>query len=130
MSATVRKALLVTVLLGLAGGAAAAPRLEPLVVGWERIFRLEWEVAERRAEPVVHGHIVNDSPYTVTAVRLLVEGLDPAGAIVAQQISWLPGDLTPFSRAPFEASAPGRHAAYRVRVFAFDRLESNGRVVP
>lgn len=105
---------------------ASARQLEPLVVGWEQVFRLEWEVGERRQRPVLRGHVANDSPYTMTGVRLLVDGLDAGGRIVAQKVSWVPGDLSPFSWVPFEASAPGHHPGYRVRVFAFDRLEADG----
>lgn len=115
-----------TVLLALASGCASADRLEPRVVGWEQIFRLEWDVEERRDPPVISGYLANDSPYTVTAVQLLVEGLDETGSVVDQRLSWVPGILAPFSRHYFEAPAPGAYPQHRVRVFAFDRVERNG----
>lgn len=109
-----------------ADGGAKAP-LEPLVLGWEQIFKLDWELEERRGRLVLRGYLVNDSPYSIARVRLLVDGLDDSGGIVAQRISWFLGDLMPFSRGFFEAPVPGRHPKYQVRVFAYDRVESNGR---
>jgi hypothetical protein len=107
--------------------ARGAERLEPLMPGWERFFKLDWEIGERRGRPVVSGYLANDSPYEVTGVRLLVDGLDEAGAIVAQGVSWVPvGRLGPFSRVYFEAPAPGRHPRYQVRVFSYDRIERDG----
>lgn len=112
--------------LGLVAGSAARP-LEPLVVGWEQIFKLEWEAAERQGEPVVRGYLVNDSPYTLTRVQLLVDALNEAGGIVAQRVSWVGGDLAAFTRVFFETPAPRRAPRYQVRVFAFDRVEADGK---
>ena len=107
------------------GGWSAA--LQPMVVGWEGIFKLDWEVKERRGKQVVSGYLRNDSPYAVTSVQLLVDALDPAGAVIAQKVGWAnAGALEPFSRAYFELPTPGPGASYRVRVFAFDRVESGG----
>src|SRR5437016_2594726 len=81
-------AMLLTVLVLSVPSRAAPATLEPLVAGWEDVFKLDWQVSERRGAPVVHGDVVNASPYTVTAVQLLVEALDAGGAIVAQKIVW------------------------------------------
>jgi hypothetical protein len=113
---------------GVAGSQGREKTLYTLVPGWERVFKIDWEVSERRGQPMVGGYLVNDSPYTVSHVRLLVDGLDDKGAVVAQRISWVPGStLTPFSRVSFEVPAPGRHPKYQVTVFAYDRIESDGR---
>ena len=106
---------------------STATVLEPLVVGWERIFKLQWEVGDRRGTPVVSGYLVNDSPYRVTAVRLLIDALDGSGTVVAQKIGWAnAGTMEPFTRASFELPLPPVPAAtYRLRVFAFDRVESD-----
>jgi hypothetical protein len=109
---------------GAPSGAATDKLLDPLVPGWEQIFKLDWQVGERRGNPVLNGYLVNDSPYPVTAIRLLVDALDEGGNVVAQRVTWLPGGtLTPFSRTYFEVPAPGLSAKYQVRVFAFDRIE-------
>jgi hypothetical protein len=102
---------------------SSARLLEPMVLGWERIFKLDWE-ATPDPRATVRGYLVNDSPYTINRVQLLVEGLDTSGNIVWQRVSWVPGALSPFSRAYFIEPAPEPAAAYRVRVFAYDRIEA------
>jgi hypothetical protein len=110
---------------------AEAKVLDPLVAGWEHIFKVDWEVSEHRGRPVLSGHLENGSPYTLTQIRLLVEGLDEAGGIVSQRIVWVPiGTLMPFGRTYYEAPVPGRHAKYQVRVFSFDRIETDGSSLP
>jgi len=131
---SLRSAVLVVarLALGPAVTGAAAALLEPLVVGWEDIFKLDWQAEPHGGRPVVSGHIMNDSGYPVTRVQLLVEALDDRGAVVRQTVDWLPGGgLEPAARAYFEVPAPGSASAYRVRVFAFDRIESpSGENVP
>jgi hypothetical protein len=97
--------------------------LEPLEPSWERIFKLQWEIGERRGEPVITGYLMNDSPYDVERIRVLVEGLDESGAIAAQRLTWVLGQITAFSRVYLEAPVPGRYPRYQVRVFAYDRIE-------
>jgi hypothetical protein len=112
-----------------AGGAlspATGKVLEPMVVGWERIFKIDWQATDSKGRPVVHGYLLNDSPYIVTKIQLLVEGLDDSDRIVGQRVAWVPGDLTPFTRVYF--STPAEPAPkYRVRVFAYDRIEAPSR---
>jgi hypothetical protein len=106
------------------GSRAADKLIEPLVVGWERFFKLDWEITERRGQAVVGGYIVNDSPYSVGYIRLLLDALDAGGGVVAQQTNWVAGELTPFSRVYFEIPAEQRIPSYRVRILAFDRIEA------
>jgi hypothetical protein len=113
--------------LALSATASQARVLEPMVWGWEQIFKLDYQAGEDRGKPVVHGYVINDSPYTITRVQLLVEGLDAGDAVVAQRVMWVPGDFTPFSRRYFEAASPQPAQKYRVRVFAFDRIEAPTR---
>jgi hypothetical protein len=120
-------ALILLSAVGLTAARSSGKALEPMVVGWERIFKLDWQATERGGAPVLQGYLVNDSPYLVTRIQLLVEGLDPSGDVVGQRVAWMPGTLTPFSRAYFSEAAPRPASAYRVRVFAFDRVESPSR---
>ncbi len=103
----------------------SAAILEPLDVGWDRFFKLDWQVSQRHGRPVVNGYLVNSSPYRVTKIRLLVDALSPTGEVVGQQVSWVGGgDVGPFSRVYFEVPAPrDGSSTYRVRVFTFDRVE-------
>lgn len=111
-------------------GVAQAPKepadgeLHPLLPGWERFFRVDWESVERRGRTLVQGYVVNDSPYTVTRMQLLVDALGADDGVVAQSVSWVVGTLTPFSRLYFEVPVPRPAVKYRVRVFAYDRIEA------
>lgn len=116
--------LLVLATLAPAAEVRGARLLAPMVAGWEQVFRLDWEAAERRGRPVVRGYLVNQSPYTIGRVQLLVDGLDQAGGVIAQGVSWAgAGSLEPFTRMYFEVPAPAPAPRYQVRVFAYDRVE-------
>jgi len=117
-------ALLLVALLPLTADTAA---LQPLMPGWERIFRIDVKPGERKGKPVLRGDLVNDSPYTVARVRLLADALDGSGNIVAQRIEWIPRVMGPFSSQYFEIPAPGPAAAYRVQVFDYERIERGDR---
>jgi hypothetical protein len=106
----------------------AAGVVEPHIPGWERWFRVEWQVAERSGRPILRGSLQNESPYTMMMVLLLVEALDAGGRVVAQRVEWAaPGALTPFSRTWFDVGAPAPAPQYRVRVYSFERLEAPSR---
>ena len=114
-------------LLSLYAGIASADRqLTPLVIGWEQFFKVEWEAGERKGRPVVQGYIKNDWGMTAANVRLLVDGLDPSGQVVSQTVGWLGTQLTPGTRAYFEVPVKQPTPAYRVSVFAFDFVQTNG----
>jgi len=109
-------------------GAGAAPRtLQPMVLGWEQIFRVEWDHGDRWGREQVQGYLVNASPYTITRARLLLESLDERGETVAQTLLWIPDALTPFTRVYFESAPAQRAPRYRVRVFDFDQIVAGGR---
>jgi hypothetical protein len=114
------------VLLAAGAGAAADQRLTPLVIGWEQFFKIEWEAGERKGRPIVQGYIKNDWGTTAANVRLLVDGLDPSGQIVSQTVGWLGSQLTPGARLYFEVPVAQPAPAYRVSVFAFDFVQTNG----
>lgn len=102
----------------------ASQHLVPLVAGWERFFTLSWSVSEVRGQPVVDGYISNDFGFSAMKVRLLAEGLDEAGRVVSQQVSWLGTELAAGTRQYFEIPIRQRASSYRVSVFAYDWLQS------
>ena len=111
----------------LQGGAtpATSRELRPLDFGWEQYFSITWEPSQRRGRAEVAGYVENTSPYDLANVRVLVDSLDGDGHLVAQQVGWVPGELHGGSHRYFEVPvAPA--AAYRVRVFSYDRLEAAG----
>ncbi|HXG02447.1 MAG TPA: hypothetical protein VNO23_03395 [Candidatus Binatia bacterium] len=106
----------------------AADIVEPHMPGWERWLRVDWQVIQRNGRPVLHGSLRNESPYTMTAIQLLVESLDADGRVVAQRVAWAsPGSLEPFSRTWFDVGVPATAPQYRVRVYTFERLEAPSR---
>jgi len=105
-------------------GSATAARLEPLVVGSERLFALSWEAWDRRDQRYVSGEVKSSSGDTVSRMQLLVEALDASGEVTGQQVEWLLGTVPPFGRAYFEVRARTRAPQYRVRVFAYDVIQA------
>jgi hypothetical protein len=100
--------------------------LQPLVVGAEQHMTIEWQAQPRNQATVVWGYVINHSPYTFDHLRLLVDALDADGAILGQRVVWAPGLLGGWGRTYFEAPmAPA--SAYRVSVFSYDRVETDGR---
>jgi hypothetical protein len=124
-----RKAWILAAVLVMAMGVqAGAELLTPRIVGWEQFFKLDWRADQRRGQPIVSGHIMNDWGFPARNIQLLVEGLDGTGSVVGQRVSWLGSELTPGMRAYFETPAPqpGPAATYRVSVFAFDWIQAGG----
>jgi len=105
------------------GGPSGA--LEPLVVGVEQHMTIEWQAEPRAQATVVWGYVNNKSPYTFDRLRLLVDALGPDGAILGQRLVWAPGLLGGGGRTYFEVPM-GPAPAYRVRVFSYDRVETDG----
>jgi hypothetical protein len=113
------------VAVGCAPAAGPSGPLEPLVVGTEQHMSVEWQTALRGQVPIVWGYVNNHSPYTFDRLRLLIDGLTPDGVILEQRLVWAPGLLGGGGRSYFEAPmAPA--PVYRVRVFSYDRVESDG----
>ena len=135
---------LVLTLAVVAPAAADMKILEPHDPTWERIFKISWQMDEKKGRPVVEGYIVNASPYTIGQVQLLVDALDEHGNIIAQKVSWLPARHRPLGTrcesirstgskarrdadSPEPSGVPGpirvaelltRHRAYRPRTLA------------
>lgn len=119
---------LVAVVSGCAATNGPPGPLQPLVIGWERFFKLEWQAGMRGDRPVVWGHILNDYGFPADNVQLLVEGIGPGGEVLGQRVAWLGGGiLAPGMRAYFEIPPPVIAPAYRVSVFAFDWVQTDDR---
>lgn len=103
-----------------------AGRLTPLVVGGEQYFKLDWEAGAVAGRPEVHGHILNEFGHAARRIRLLVDGLDPSGAVTSQTLVYVPGDLTPGARYYFATPVPAPAASYRVLVFQWEWIQAGG----
>lgn len=100
--------------------------LQPLVVGAEQHLTVEWQPESSIQAVAVWGYVSNRSPYTFDRVRLLVDALDPDGQVMGQRVVWAVGLLGSGGRNYFEAPMVAAHR-YRVRVFSYDRVETDGR---
>lgn len=116
---------LLLVVPALSACAGPARMVEPLIVGREQHFTVEWGAAQRGGRPVVSGSLSNDAPYAVKGVQLLVEALDANRAVVAQEVTEVASHLGPSTRTYFEIPAQAS-PSYRVRVFAFDPVDGCG----
>ena len=103
---------------------ASAATYEPMVLGWERYFSITWEPFDRRGVHYVGGYVDNTFGLPARRIQLLVDGLDASGSVVSQKVTWLGSDLNPGTHAYFETRAPEPGTAYRVRVFAFDWVQT------
>ena len=120
-------ALLASVLLaaGCAAGTNHGGPLEPLVVGTEALFAIDWQAEPRDpAQVVVWGYVNNTSPYAFDRLRVLVDALGPEGQLTSQRLVWSPGFLGAWGRNYFEAPMLPA-TAYQVRVFSYDRVETD-----
>jgi hypothetical protein len=120
---SLRPILLALLLLGSAGCGSSSQPLEPLVVGTQQFFAIEWQSTPRGNQRLVQGYIKNNWGFTAANMRLLVDALEPDGRLITQRVIWLGGQLTPGTRAYFETAMPPA-TSYRVRVFAYDWLQS------
>src|SRR5262245_17156407 len=109
---------------------ASAAAYEPMVQGWERYFSITWEPFERHGVHYVGGYVDNTFGLPARRIQLLVDGLDASGNVVSQKVSWLGSDLTPGTHAYFETRDPEPGKTYRVRVFAFDRIQTASLELP
>ena len=90
------------------------------IYGSERYFTIESETGERRGRPVVRGYITSQYGLGVQDVRLRVEALDGADAVVATQIGYVNGRVLPGRRVYFEVPVTERAPKYRVTVLSYD----------
>ena len=123
MQARVIIASVFLLIVGVSTPVLSAALLQPLMVGWENYFKLDWNAGTQSGHPVVFGHIYNNWGFAATNVRLLVDGVNDRGEIVSQTIGWLGTQLTPGTTAPFEVAVDGQAPSYRVSVFAFDWVQ-------
>lgn len=90
------------------------------IYGTERDFTVESEVGERRGRPVVSGYVTSEYGFGVRDVRLRIEALDAANAVVSTQIGYVSGPLLSGGRSYFEVPVTERAPQYRVTVLSYD----------
>ena len=91
-----------------------------LMQGWEHWFKLEWSVeSEPGGGKHIRGYITNEYGGSAQPVRLLAQALDASGAVVGQQIAWVPAGVSGFGRAYFEIAHLPAADHYRVSVWDY-----------
>ena len=136
MNSTVRS-ILSAALFGLAavGTSACAsmnsPAITPsastttLMQGWEHWFKLEWSTDRAPAGDMrIRGYITNEYGVGAEPLRLLGQALDASGAVVGQQIVWVPGGAGGYQRAYFEIWHLPVADHYRVSVWDYSRPQA------
>ena len=119
------------VLLAVLGGCAtlSAPHtwqpgnLQPLTVGWEQYFRIQWTATPERGGSLIDGYITNTWGFPAQRVRVLVNGYDGTGKQVGQVIAWGPNEINPGSRVYFDVQVPGGAASYEVSIFSWNWVQ-------
>lgn len=99
------------------GGAAAVGAQAPAPPGMER-FRVE-EDRDAPTRGALAGWLYNNGRDTVGLVRLRLDVLDEAGAVIAVQRGWAYGNLRPGDRAFFRIPLPDRPGTRRIVVESF-----------
>jgi hypothetical protein len=121
---------LVVILASIAAGVTLANGLSPsasvttAIQGWERWLNLEWTAEARTNGQEIDGYVYNKYGSPIYHVQLLAQGLDGAGKVVHQTLSWVPGTVPGLQRAYFRIPAMPRAERYRVTVWAFDIVQS------
>ncbi len=84
-------------------------------------FRIDAQMSQsKKGAPVYSGYIYNDGGGGVANVRLLVETLDAAGAVIGQAQGVAHGSMLGRDRLYFEVPLEATGASYRVRVLSWD----------
>jgi hypothetical protein len=92
----------------------------------DNLFRIESAAGQGQGgRPLVSGYVYNDYGSVAAGVKVAVDQLDGAGQVTASTGGWV-GVVPNNSRTYFEvrlASAPG---TYRVRIVAYEWVQSGG----
>lgn len=126
----VRRGIAALLLAALGGCATLGPpaawypgNLQPLIVGWQQYFRIQWSATPRDGGVLIDGHITDIWGFTAQQVRVLVTGYDTAGKQVGQLIAWGPNEITPGSRVYFNVEVPKGAATYDVSIFSWNWVQ-------
>src|SRR5262245_13151421 len=130
---TILRRGVIATLLGLAGGCATmgAPaawypgNLQPLIIGWQQFFRIQWTATPKGASTLIDGYITNTWGFPAQRVRVLITGHDAGGQQVGQLIAWGPNEINPGSRVYFDVEVPAGAATYDVSIFSWNWVQTS-----
>jgi hypothetical protein len=113
-------------------GALAAPTTwtpgnrQPLIVGWQQYFRVQWDATRKNGQTIVEGYISNTWGFAAQQIQLLVTGYDASGKALGQLISWGPNEIDPGDRQYFNVAVPPGATTYDVAIFAWNWVQTGG----
>jgi hypothetical protein len=113
-------------------GSMAAPTTwtpgnrQPLIVGWQQFFRIQWDGTMRNGAALVEGYITNTWGFTAQRIQLLVTGYDASGQQLGQVVAWGPNEITPGGRRFFNVPVAPGASTYDVAMFAWDWVQTGG----
>jgi hypothetical protein len=130
MLVTVRGALAALLLAALGGCASLGTpaswqpgNLQPLIVGWQQFFRIQWTATPGDDGVLVDGYITNTWGFAAQRIRVLVTGYDAAGRQVGQLVAWGPNEINPGSRVYFDVGVPRGATTYDVSIFSWNWVQ-------
>jgi hypothetical protein len=97
--------------------------LQPLVVGWQQFFRVQWDATPQNGQALVEGYITNVWGFPALNLRLLVTGYDASGRQTGQLIAWGPSEIDYGARVYFNVATPTA-ASYDVAIFAWTWVQT------
>ena len=100
--------------------------LQPLNVGWQQFFRVQWDRSEFRGRPIVEGYVTNVWGFWARNIQLLVNGYDGTGTLVGQLVGWGPYSIPPGGRVYFNLPVPPA-AVYEVAIFSWNWVLDDDR---
>jgi hypothetical protein len=118
---------LIVVLVPLVAGAAApaptpsAATTTAMPGAEEHWFKLDWSVVPHGPTARrIDGYVYNSYGRPADTMRILAQGYNQAGALIAQKLTWVMQVVPPSSRASFivDDLPPADH--YKVSVWSFD----------
>jgi hypothetical protein len=109
------RALLVTIVAGLALASGSAPTLAQS----GPVFRIEEDTDAPGSPRAISGWVYNDGHGVAGFVQLRLQVLDASSRVIAEQTGWVYGNVRPGGRAYFRIAVPARGHARRIVVDSF-----------
>jgi hypothetical protein len=99
---------------------------QPLILGWQQFFRIQWDGATRNGQTSVEGYITNTWGFPAQRIQLLITGYDATGQQLGQLIAWGPNAITPGGRRFFSVPVAPGASTYDVAMFAWNWVQTDG----
>jgi hypothetical protein len=99
---------------------------QPLIVGWQQFFRVQWDATKKNGQTIVEGYISNTWGFAAQQIQLLVTGYDASGKSLGQVIAWGPSEIDPGDRQYFNVAVPPGATTYDVAIFAWNWVQTGG----